>query len=46
VDVKVPALGPLETRDVSAAGKTTLRAYEMPDWQFLRADYEILSPKP
>jgi hypothetical protein len=43
--VKVPSLGPHEVKDIAAVGKTQLRAYEMPDWQFLRVDYEILAPK-
>lgn len=46
VNLKVPSLGPQEIKDVSAMGKTQLRAYELPDWQFLRAEYDILSPKP
>jgi hypothetical protein len=45
VSLKVPSLGPGESKDVSAAGKTSLRAYEMPDWQFLHVDFEILAPK-
>jgi hypothetical protein len=45
-DVKVPALGPEEIQDVSAAVPTKLRIYELPDWQFLRAEFEIISPQP
>ena len=45
-DAKVPGLGPLEVKDVSATASTKLRVYEMPDWQFLRADAEITSPAP
>ncbi len=40
-DVRVPAIEPLGTREVSAPIKTTLRAYELPDWQFIRAEFEI-----
>ena len=43
-DVSIPALGPNEVRDVSATATTTLRLYELPDWQFLRADFDITSP--
>jgi len=43
---KVPSLGPHESKEITATAKTTLRAYELPDWQFLKADYEIVSPKP
>ena len=42
---KVPSLGPHEVREITATAKTKLRAYELPDWQFLKADYEIVSPK-
>lgn len=43
-EVKVPKLGPQELRDVAATGTTKLRIYELPDWQFIRADAEITSP--
>ena len=43
---KVPALGPLEIHDVSAKVNTKLRIYELPDWQFLHADFDITSPAP
>jgi hypothetical protein len=45
-EAKVPALGPQEVKDVSATATTKLRIYEMPDWQFIRADVQILSPAP
>jgi len=43
---KVPALNPLEIHDVSAKIATKLRIYELPDWQFLRAEFDITSPAP
>lgn len=43
-DAKVPSLGPLENKDVSVVVPTTMRVYELPDWQFLRARFEITSP--
>jgi hypothetical protein len=43
---KVPSLGPLEIRDIGAKLKTKLRIYELPDWQFMRADFDITSPAP
>jgi ABC-type glycerol-3-phosphate transport system substrate-binding protein len=43
---KVPSLGPLEIHDVSAKLTTKLRIYELPDWQFMRADFDITSPAP
>jgi hypothetical protein len=42
-EVKVPSLGPQELKDVAATGTTKLRVYELPDWQFIRADVEIVS---
>lgn len=42
--VKVPVLAPYEAKDLLANAKTRLRAYELPDWQFLRAEFEITSP--
>jgi hypothetical protein len=45
-EAKIPALGPQEIKDVSATAATKLRVYEMPDWQFLRAEFDILSPAP
>lgn len=45
-ETKISSLGPLETKDVTASTSTTLRLYELPDWQFLRAQFEILAPAP
>lgn len=45
-EAKVPALGPQEIKDVSASATTKLRIYELPDWQFIRAEVEITSPAP
>jgi len=41
---KLPSLGPYESKDLRAALDTRLRVYELPDWQFLRADLQITSP--
>jgi hypothetical protein len=43
---KVPSLGPLEIRDISAKVTTKLRIYELPDWQFMHAEFDITSPAP
>jgi hypothetical protein len=43
-EAKIPALGPQETKDVTATAATKLRLYELPDWQFLRADFDVTSP--
>jgi hypothetical protein len=45
-EAKVPALGPQEVKDISAIAATKLRIYEIPDWQFIRAEVEITSPAP
>ena len=45
-ETKIPALGPEEIQDVTASAPTKLRIYELPDWQFLKAEFEILSPQP
>lgn len=45
-DAKIPSVGPQENKDVTVMVPTKLRIYELPDWQFLRAKYEITSPAP
>jgi hypothetical protein len=42
--VKIPSLGPEESKAVEATTTTKLRVYELPDWQFIRAFFEITSP--
>ena len=44
-DVKVPSLGPEELKQVSAIVPSKMRVYELPDWQFLRPQFEITEPK-
>lgn len=46
IQAKVPNLGPEGVQEVSATLPTKLRVYEIPDWLYLTADYEILSPAP
>lgn len=45
-ETKIPSLGPLEVRNMEASAPTKLRVYELPDWQFLRAQFDITSPPP
>ncbi len=45
-EAKVPNVGPHEIKDVTVSVPTKLRIYELPDWQFLRAEFEITSPAP
>jgi hypothetical protein len=42
---RVEGLGPEELKEVKAAVPTKLRVYELPDWQFLQADFQITEPK-
>lgn len=42
-EVKIPSFGPEEVKDVSAEATTKLHRYEFPDWQFLRANFDITS---
>ncbi len=44
-DVKVPSLGPQELKEVSVTVPSKMRVYELPDWQFLRPQFEITEPK-
>jgi hypothetical protein len=39
----VSSLGPYESKDFSAPIRTELKGYELPDWQFLKADFDITS---
>lgn len=41
----VSKLGPNDLKDVMVEVPTKMRVYELPDWQFLKADFEILEPK-
>jgi hypothetical protein len=42
---EVSRLGPSELKDVSVEVPIKLRVYELPDWQFLKANFEITEPK-
>ena len=42
--VKVAGLGPEESKSVEATSPIKLRVYELPDWQFIRALFEITAP--
>jgi hypothetical protein len=41
----VSKLGPSELKDVTVQVPTKLRVYELPDWQFLKADFQITEPQ-
>ena len=42
--VKVGAMGPEESREVSSECVTKMRVYELPDWQFVRPAFKITAP--
>ncbi|HEX5227817.1 MAG TPA: hypothetical protein VFW44_08910 [Bryobacteraceae bacterium] len=42
---QVSRLGPNELKDVMVEVPTKLRVYELPDWQFLKADFQVTEPK-
>lgn len=42
---QVSRLGPTELKDVTVEVPTKLRVYELPDWQFLKVDFQITDPK-
>src|SRR3984957_9650547 len=41
---KVPALGPYESKEVTAPVNTKLKVYELPDWQNVSTEVQITSP--
>ena len=43
---RLPELRPYEAKDMKAPLQSKLRVYELPDWQFIRADVVITSPQP
>jgi len=45
-EARILSFAPWETKDVTVAAETKLRIYELPDWQFLRAEFEITYPQP
>ena len=45
LNVKVPGIDPYDSKEITAQMKSRLRAYEFPDWQFLRADFSVVSPQ-
>ena len=43
---EIKDLGPLAVRNAEAETSAKVRAYELPDWQFLRAQFDVISPAP
>lgn len=44
-DARVDGLGPEDMKESTVEVPTKLRVYELPDWQFIRADFQITEPK-
>jgi hypothetical protein len=44
ISFELPSLGPNEAKEVNAPVDTSLRVYELPDWQNVTAELEITSP--
>lgn len=42
--LKVPSLPAYSSKDMTVDMQTTKRAYELADWQFLKAEFQILTP--
>ncbi len=42
---RIPELRPMEAKDMKAPLESKLRVYELPDWQFIRADVTVTSPQ-
>jgi len=42
---RVEGLGPEELKEAHAEIPTKMRAYELPDWQFLTADFQVADSK-
>jgi hypothetical protein len=43
IPVNLASIGPYESREMTSTVKTTLKPYELPDWQLLRAEFRIAS---
>ena len=42
---KIGQLGPQEWKEVEVVVPTKLRVYELPDWQYVKADFQVTEPK-
>jgi hypothetical protein len=41
--IDLPSIGPYESREMTSTVRTTLKPYEIPDWQMLRPDFRVTS---
>jgi hypothetical protein len=45
VDAKVGDVGPYAAKEIELPIKTSLRVYELPDWQFIKGSFVVTAPK-
>jgi hypothetical protein len=43
-EFKIPSIGPYESKELKSTVHANMRAYELPDWQFLEVSLDITSP--
>jgi hypothetical protein len=41
--VALPSIGPYESRELNSSVKTELKPYEMPDWQAIRPQFQLVT---
>jgi hypothetical protein len=41
----IPSLGPYASRELVARQRVKMRAYELPDWQFIRSTLRLTAPR-
>lgn len=44
-EATIPSLGASELKMMTIDVPTKLRVYELPDWQFVKADFQIIEPR-
>jgi len=44
-EAKIPSLGASELKTVTIDVPTKLRVYELPDWQFVKPDFQLIEPR-
>ncbi len=44
VAFQLASVGPYDSKELTLPIKTSLRAYELPDWQFLRSEWQLTKP--
>lgn len=44
-NARIDGLGPEDLKEATVDVPTKLRVYELPDWQYIRSDFQITEPK-